>query len=145
MRGTLGHWEAGNGDLSDAGDERRHHLAHAVAIPGFFPATRNLADLGESNRHEIVAGFDGGTKFRMKPNGDVTIDTTGTITLAGGAAAQFMARADRTDAAIAELRSQFTAHVHATAAMGPPSPPLVGGLAPVFTAPSAAADQVKGK
>lgn len=141
----IGHWEAGNGDMSDAGDERRHHLAHAVAIPGFYPASRNIEDLGPDNKTHLIVGFNGGARLSIKPNGDVQVDTSGTITLAGAGAAQFMARADRVDAAISELRSSFTSHVHPTAAMGPASTPLVSGLSPVFTAGGSAADQVKGK
>lgn len=148
----IGHWEAGNGDLSDAGDERRHHLAHAVAIPGFFPATKNIADVNESNQREIVAGFDGGAKLRMKPNGDVQIDTDGTITLAGAGAAQFMARADRADAAIEQLRTALNTHSHVVAGSAAtlPSPVAVTGTAsPTASLPaplsSTAADQVKGK
>lgn len=141
----IGHWEAGDGSISDAGDERRHHLAHAVAIPGFFPASNNIEGISEANGEHLIIGVDGGARVALRPNGDVQIDTTGTITLAGAGAAQFMARADRVDAAIAELRSNFTSHVHPTAAAGPPSAPLIAGGPPVFTAGGSAADQVKGK
>lgn len=141
----IGHWEAGDGSISDAGDERRHHLAHAVAIPGFYPASNNIEGINDDNRDQIHVGFNGGARFSINPNGDVQIETAGTITLAGAGAAQFMARADRVDAAIAELRNNFNAHVHPTAPVGPVSTPLVSGLVPVFSAPSAAADQVKGK
>ncbi len=138
----IGHWEAGDGSISDAGDERRHHLAHAVAIPGMYPASRNIPSV-DANASELVIGFEsGGARVRMKPNGDVQIDTTGTITLAGAAAAQFMARADRVDAELARIRNVLT---------GWTPVPNDGGLALKTTATTAfssaqstAADQVKG-
>lgn len=140
----IGHWEAGDGSISDAGDERRHHIAHAVAIPGFFPAARNIENLGPSNQTHIVMGFNGGARVSIKPNGDVEIDTSGTITLAGAGAAQFMARADRVDAAISELRNTINTHTHSGVTTGPG---VSGTAAPpiVFTAGGSAADQVKGK
>lgn len=147
----IGHWEAGDGSVQDAGDERRHHPAHAVAIPGMYPAAKNIADVGTDNKTHLVVGFDGGARLSIKPNGDVQIDTTGTITLAGAAAAQFIARADRVDAAIAELRAQLIGHAHyfPPGPMGAPTTPALAAPSfsnpPAFVAPGSAADQVKGK
>lgn len=146
----IGHWEAGDGSVQDAGDERRHHPAHAVAIPGMYPAAKNISGLNDSNREHLIVGIEGGARVAIKPNGDVQIDTTGTITLAGAGAAQFMARADRVDAAIAELRAQLIGHAHQFPATGgPPTSPAFAAPSfsapPVFVAPGSAADQVKGK
>lgn len=146
----IGHWEAGDGSVQDAGDERRHHIAHAVAIPGLYPAAQNIASLGPDNKTHLVVGFNGGARVSIKPNGDVQIDTAGTITLAGAGAAQFIARADRVDAAITELRAQLIGHAHQFPATGgPPTSPAFAAPSfsapPVFVAPGSAADQVKGK
>ena len=144
----IGHWEAGNGDMSDAGDERRHHLAHAVAIPGFYPAAKNIPS-EDANRRELVMGFEGGATVRVRspeasaPN-TIVLETSAPVILGGEAGAQFMARADRVDAAIDELRSKMNSHTHGGVTTGPgasgsATPPVA------FTAGGSAADQVKGK
>jgi hypothetical protein len=107
----IGHWEAGNGDLSDAGDERRHHLAHAVAIPGFYPASKNIPSI-DANASELVVGFEGGATVRVRrpdpsdPSpSTIVLETSAQVILGGETGAQFMARADRADAAIDQLRN----------------------------------------
>lgn len=143
----IGHWEAGNGDMSDAGDERRHHLAHAVAIPGFYPAAKNIPS-EDANRREIVVGFEGGATVRVRspqasaPN-TVVLETSAQVILGGEVGAQFMARADRVDAELARIRDVLTGWIVV---------PNDGGAAlktaasAAFTsAQSTAADQVKGK
>ena len=143
----IGHWEAGDGSLSDAGDERRHHLAHAVAIPGFYPAAKNIPSAGATPK-ELVMGFEGGATVRVRradhaePN-TVVLETSAQVILGGETGAQFMARADRVDAAIAELRSKINSHVHTSAAPGSATTTATPPVA--FTAGGSAADQVKGK
>lgn len=52
-----------SGLVSDPPDRRTHHLAHAVAIPGVYPRTRELAD---TPTDELVLGYDGGATVRIK-------------------------------------------------------------------------------
>lgn len=143
----LGHWQAGDGALSHTltAEESRFHSSNAVAIVGLYPDGRKLTAVTEANKDEIRVGFQGGATLRMKPGGDVIVETAGIVTLGGEAGAQFVARADRVDAAISELRTKFTTHVHAMAALGVPSPPLVAGSPPIFTAVPSASDQAKTK
>lgn len=139
----IGHWEAGDGSITDAGDERRHHLSHAVAIPGFYPASNNISGIDDGNRTHIQVGFNGGARLSIKPNGDVQIATDGTITLAGVGAAQFMARADRVDAELGRIRDVLTGW---TPAPNDGGAALKAAATAAFTgAQSTAADQVKGK
>ena len=147
----IGHWEAGDGSMSDAGDERRHHLAHAVAIPGFFPATRNLADVaGAPGERELVVGFEGGARLRLrrsKPTdpapSTIVLETSAQVILGGELGAQFMARADRADAELARIRNVLTSW---TPAPGDGGAALKAAATAAFVAAqSTAADQVKGK
>lgn len=154
----IGHWEAGDGSIQDAGDERRHHPAHAVAIPGMYPAAKNIPS-EDARTDELVLGFEGGTAVRLR-RGDhaspstIVIETSANVFLAGEAGAQFMARADRVDAAIDALRAALNTHTHtltATGTLTPPSTALAvsGTTSPATPLPaplaSSAADQVKGK
>jgi hypothetical protein len=77
--------------------------------------------------------------LKLKPDGTAELHAT-RIDLGGEALTTFMARADRTDAALAKLQSSYDTHMHPTAATGAPSPPtvIVGAL------PSTAADKVRG-
>jgi len=143
----IGHWEAGDGSISDAGDERRHHLAHAVAIPGFYPAAKNIPS-EDANRRELVVGFEGGATVRVRSpqapaSNTVVLETSAQVILGGEVGAQFMARADRVDAELARIRDVLTGWIVV---------PNDGGAAlktaasAAFTsAQSTAADQVKGK
>lgn len=62
------------GELSDPIDRRTHHLAHAVAIPGLYPAT---APIGDAPTNALVLGKDGGGTFRVEDAGDVKVDAPG--------------------------------------------------------------------
>lgn len=143
----IGHWEAGNGDMSDAGDERRHHLAHAVAIPGFYPAAKNIPS-EDANRRELVIGFEGGATVRVRgaaaasPH-TIVLETSEQVVLGGEAAAQFMARADRADAELARIRNVLTSWAPAPGDGG--AALKTAATAAFASAQSTAADQVKGK
>lgn len=62
------------GELSDPIDRRTHHLAHAVAIPGLYPATLPLGDVPTD---ALVLGKDGGSTLRVEDGGDVRISASG--------------------------------------------------------------------
>jgi hypothetical protein len=90
--GAIGHWCAGQGDPQYPGDQRRHHLAHSVFIPGLFPDARALENSGTTGNTNMVLGHDG-TGARIELHADGKIDL-------GGAAV---------DAAVAQLvASQLT-------------------------------------
>jgi hypothetical protein len=145
----IGHWEAGDGSMSDAGDERRHHLAHAVAIPGFFPATKNIPSV-DANASELVVGFEGGATVRVRrpdPSDSATntivLETTAQVILGGETGAQFMARADRVNTELARIRDVLTSW---TVTPNDGGAALKAAATAAFTgAQSTAADQVKGK
>ena len=59
------HWRAGNGDNTQPGDERRHHLANAVAIPlGIYLENEALSDV-PAVADKVAIGYQGGTKITV--------------------------------------------------------------------------------
>lgn len=78
--GSIDAWR-GTGDVADPGDERRHNLSHAVAIPGVYPAAQALGDAHSTN---VVIGHDGGTQIHVQPGG------SGGVLIGGAAAAEPM-------------------------------------------------------
>lgn len=152
--GAIGHWRVGQGDVTDPGDLRRHHVAHSVFVPGLFVRSRALAHAA-SGDDAMVIGSDAsdGTRVTFRVDGSVRItqgsevvaqiDADGTVHL-GGAVGELVALANLVDNRLTKLQSAFDAHVHATAATGPPSPPTaVPGVIPVGTLDSVAATKVK--
>ena len=131
----------GAGELSDAEDTRRHHVAHCVALPlGLYPERQALArvsatdmvmgsdaasgprvQLRANNNVEIATGGAGGAQVTIKPdsvveisqNGSVVarIDADGTIHL-GGTAGDLVALANLVNTNFATLRTDFNAHTH---------------------------------
>lgn len=86
----------------------------------------------------LRAGTDGGT-VTIKPNGDIVIlpGAGGNVYAGDAAATKKLALADDVDDRLGKLQAAFDSHVHATAAVGAPSPPTpvplvipVGALAP---------------
>jgi hypothetical protein len=76
--------------------------------------------------------------LKLKPDGTAELHAT-RIDLGGEALTTFMARADRTDAALLKLQTTFDAHTHIAAGSTSATPlPLVGALG------SSAADKVYG-
>ena len=55
-------------------DLEMHGLSGAVAIPGFYPDTANLA---EADAEKLVLGKDGGSQLRIAEDGSVQIGVTG--------------------------------------------------------------------
>lgn len=72
----LGTWRTGDGSVVTPGDLRRHHLSHAVAIPGLYTRGRALAH-APSGDVALVLGSDEGTAR-------VSFRTDGTIELHAG-------------------------------------------------------------
>ena len=121
---AIGHWRAGQGEVTDPRDLRRHHLSHAVAIPG-------LATRAGALRHAPSAALgmvfgedaDGGTRVTIDSNGTLIVtrstsellrvETNGEVSLGGAVGAQFVALANLVDARLAAMVSAFNAHIHA--------------------------------
>jgi len=55
-------WLSGQGDDANPDDFRRHDLSDAVAIPGFFPFSRALADVSATN---LAIGKTGGPQIHV--------------------------------------------------------------------------------
>jgi hypothetical protein len=79
---SIGHIRA-SGELSEPGDLRRHSLSHAVALPGFF-SSRNVQAAATD---AIVIGQDGLTP-------------------------QYVALANKVDAALGAIKDTFDQHTH---------------------------------
>jgi hypothetical protein len=75
------------GQLSPPLDVRHHHLAHAVALPGLFPRSRQLASLPTD---ALVIGRDGGSTIHVKQSGEVEVK--GTTVKLGASATKGVAR-----------------------------------------------------
>lgn len=155
--GDWSRWWEGDGALSDVEDVRRHHLAHCVALHGFFPERRALArtlDAGSTDGQPtgMVIGSDAasGARIRFYASGVVEIatggatvariDADGTVHL-GGVAGNFLALAGLVDARLASIQSAFNGHTHVVPSGGGTTTvptPLVGTLDTV------AATKIKG-
>lgn len=158
---AIGHWRVGDGDVTDPGDLRRHHMAHAVFLPcGLVPRSEALERTGAAGADGsgkptgIVLGFDAenGARHLVRANGAVEIETggatafkvdaNGTVNLGAAAGAAFVALASYVDARLTQIQAAFDAHTHIiagiTAAAGAPivatnAPPAspIGPLATV--------------
>lgn len=132
----------GDGSDTDPTDVRMHDLSDAVAIPGFYPFSKSLADAHTGN---MVLGKDGGAQIHIKPGGEIHIFEE--------FAAQFVALAqkvlDELDVAKSDrdaMRSTFGSHIHITTAtisasaapgtIAPPSTPMDPQTAPSSVAAS---------
>jgi hypothetical protein len=119
---AIGHWRAGQGDVTDPGDLRRQHLAHAVALPGLYTRGRALGH-APTGDDELTLGSDagGGTRLTFKTDGTLTVtrgstvrlqlDPDGTVHLGGTAGEQFLALANLVDALFNGLKNMFTTWV----------------------------------
>ena len=153
LTSSIGPWRSGNGDVADPGDLRRAHLTNAVFLPvGLVPRSQALTHAPASGG-ALTLGSDTGTRVTLDADGALEItqgstvrlrlDPDGTVHL-GSDAGEFIALANLVNDRLAKLQAAFDAHVHATAALGPPSPPTpVPGSIPVGPLASVAATKAK--
>lgn len=97
------------GEVSDPIDRRTHHIAHAVAVPGYYPRTRNL-DVSLTPADALVIGSESGdppARLVLRSNGDVEI---------GWGATDLVSLATLVDARIAAIVNAFDTHTHAVPA-----------------------------
>lgn len=123
---AIGHWRAGGGAVTDPGDLRRHHLSHAVAIPGLATRAQRLKHAPPAS-HGMVFGQDddGGTRVTIDSNGTIIvtraatellrIETNGEVSLGGAVGAQFVALSNLVDARLGEIKAIFTGLTPVTA------------------------------
>lgn len=126
-------------------DLRRHHLAHAVAIAGFYrynePLRYGTTAAGSQATRLVLGGLVEDSDMRMTffPNGslEVTkgtdvrlrIDADGTVHIAGApAATKLLALAELVDARLSTLRTAINTHTH-PATSGTTSPTVDGQVA----------------
>jgi len=136
---AIGHWRDGDGAAQYPGDLRRHHIAHAVAIPGLFVHRKALAHapqepppdnatpeqvMADASAPAVVLGSDdpNGTRVTIRKNGAVevtqgdtrvvTVETDGTVHLGGDTASNFLALANLVNARLDTIQSTFDGHTH---------------------------------
>jgi hypothetical protein len=96
---AIGPWRAGDGGEADPGDLRRHHLSHAVFIPGLFTRAGALTQApratGAGGTHApadaaLVMGSDAadGPRLTFRRNGDVEVAAEGRVVIRSGSAAR---------------------------------------------------------
>lgn len=90
---AIGHWRVGNGDVTDPGDLRRHHMAHAVFMPcGMVPRSEALERTGTAGTVDdsptgaptgMVIGSDAadGSRILLRANGTVEIVAGGAVSI----------------------------------------------------------------
>lgn len=139
--GAIGHWWAGDGDVTDPGDLGRHHLSHAVCFPGVYPNRKKLAHaprVDAAGAPRLVVGSDetDGARVTFGNDGTITItqgatvalrvDPDATVHVGGAAASQLVALANLVDARLSAIRTWLNAHTHPTpsGASSAPSTPL---------------------
>lgn len=86
--GAIGHWRAGDGEVSDPGDLRRHHPSHAVFLPlGLTTRARALTQTGAAGAGGAVIGFDSadGSRILLRADGTVEIVAGGRVSIRSSA------------------------------------------------------------
>lgn len=87
---AIGHWRVGDGDVTDPGDLRRFHMAHAVFLPvGMTPRSEALERTGAAGEDGngkptgMVIGSDAadGSRILMRANGTVEIVAGGAVSI----------------------------------------------------------------
>lgn len=113
------------------------HADHAlvIAVADRRYRLRNL------QAGEVAIYTDEGDEIRIKRGGTIEVKASSQVKLTAPGVvlvndSDAMALASRTDARLAHLEAAFNAHVHATAAPGPPVPPTpIPGVIPVEAPP----------
>ncbi len=143
---SFAHWRETAGDaVTYSGDQRRHHLSNAVAIPGLFVTQKALTHAPPSPgaaTPALVLGSDAddGTRLTIQTDGVLLVtrgvnvvmqvDADGTVHI-GGPGGNAIADATLTNARFTQILAWANSHTHATAAPGVPSP----GLPPLTSLP----------
>lgn len=91
--GDVGTWRAGGGDVVDPVNLQRHHLSHAVFLPGLYTRGRALARAATGTAAVVLGSDAGAARLTFKTDGSVeiaqgssvvvTIDAAGNVSLGG--------------------------------------------------------------
>lgn len=111
-------WRAGSGDVVDPVNLQRHHLSHAVFIPGLFRRGAPLARAASGSAGLVLGSDTNGARITFKTDGSLEIaqgDTVvarvavdGTVHLGGSTATAFVALASHVDAELNALKTVFS-------------------------------------
>lgn len=104
---SIDQWRAKGAD-GNPGDERRHSLTGAVALPCLYPTPRKLAG---ADAEKIVLGFEGGFQLTIHPATGFTIGTgpvPDALSLASVVNANFTANAANLTTLIVALSAAIT-------------------------------------
>lgn len=118
---------AGDGSEVDPIDPRDHDLSDAVALVGFYPFSKSLADAISAN---LVLGKEAGTQVHIKD---------GEIDLGSENAADFVAQAAKVLTELTAIVNGFNSHAHGGVTTGPGTS---GPPAPLLVAPGSVAAAV---
>lgn len=104
-------FQTGAGGDTDPQDIRRHNLSDAVALPGFYPFSKSLADADADN---LVIGEDGGVQVHVS---DSKIEL-GEKSSADKASLDSKVQTEltRISTELTTLKTIFDAHIHVTTA-----------------------------
>lgn len=102
-----------DGGIRSANDVRMHSLSDAYATPMMYSQQNKITDFDPDN---MQIRNDAGTSF-------ITLTASGDIILNGDT--DFIVAFNDMKAAFDTLVSDFNSHMHPTAALGSPSPPVV--------------------
>lgn len=97
---------AGEGDEVDPIDPRDHDLSDAVALVGFYPFSKSLADAISAN---LVLGKEAGTQVHIKD---------GEIDLGSENAADFVAQAQKVLTELSAIIGKYNEHTHTKVTTG---------------------------
>lgn len=91
--GDVGTWRAGGGDVVDPVNLQRHHLSHAVFLPGLYTRGRALARAATGTAGMVIGSDTSAARITFNTDGSVEVaqgstvvirvDATGTVQLGG--------------------------------------------------------------
>jgi hypothetical protein len=109
------------GSMADPGDLRRHHLSHAVCIPGI---AHMLAPLLDRAGARVPGGLPiPDAPIIGMPDDEVVFGGTGFFRFGGKIAADPVALSTLTNKALTDIATAFNGHKHPTG-VGPSGPPM---------------------
>ncbi len=123
---SVDRWLSQGGSV-DPGDVRKHALSDAVAFPGGYPFS-DPSPVTQDDAIEILAKD---AEVRIGTDGKVSVKAS-EISLGDHSLSKHAAIGEATESRLSAIESKlssfvtsYTAHMHPTAAPGPPSPPVV--------------------
>ena len=133
--GDLSAWRAGSGDVASPVNLQRHHLSHAVFVPGLHRRAAPLASAA-SGTAAMALGSDGtGPRVILRTTGDLEVSVGGTVRLRVAAdgtvhlgasvATSLVALASLVETRLDAIQTWANLHTHTAApGGGPTSPPI---------------------